>query len=836
MPNKNPLSILGRIGAMGTLVENFPMSILDVMHGPTYTSIFVFFLDILRAFNVPIQTVIGRLIEKVFGVNFTLQGGIDTIYSAIDEMEIDEQSDFLRGMEYSVKGIIMALLTSIFSCSAIPEIPTKYMDDSRRPDGPEVSKLPAWRNMTINVPTSVLDFFGYLKVSPFSREGKLYYSVKGGDKYYKKVKKRDVIEDSDTHIVYVPTCDNISKLSIILGPGHADYLAKYGNYSEDELQFVLSEPISKDLIVEVSYLDENDNLQISRFTIYAGERFSEIFMVTPKNPIGQSDQIDSITFSVGDINSLDGGLLLKNNESETNGGTYIYISKETSYEAIDFWNKSDNTSLEDIDWGSAQNIPKTREERTESSYKEIEYEGYDEVGGPIEGAKRVNAVPNIANPDDPEYIVCFFGADENTLYKSDDMNAFLWYAMNRSSNAPQVEVNKTMWDSRITAKNLGVERGGPADWNNWYNSKTDSDGHLNFQGDASNSALYPILQIKRYSGSALSVQFPAQRYYKPKATNSGELLRFNASIYRFNWEYLENIRIFNPKVLLYGMVDGLLDGALSIILSIRPNFTKKETMAALSNAIKKYIEAEDTSVEDCYFSFSNDEYEKMLQEMILSRYNATYTGGEPSVATTHDINSYLQQLDAVNFSANQEGNIEKITKLVNDISISGKNQLATIDYGIEVNVDENWWKKVIWALVMPIVEAIFTPQVILLFLINFEIMGIVSLDDVLTNMGSKVVRYFINKIFSMIASIISFIKDKLVEILWELFVEYAAPIIVKYELLKLKEAIEDWIILLVSVATCLPTFKFRTPIGMIDEVNYADIIKEQNKPESKDEC
>ena len=37
--------VLGTIGALNTLVENFPMSILDLHKGKTYTSIFDFLMD-----------------------------------------------------------------------------------------------------------------------------------------------------------------------------------------------------------------------------------------------------------------------------------------------------------------------------------------------------------------------------------------------------------------------------------------------------------------------------------------------------------------------------------------------------------------------------------------------------------------------------------------------------------------------------------------------------------------------------------------------------------------------------------------------------------------------
>ena len=131
MNASQPLKVLGAIAAMETFVENFPMSILDLMHGPTYTSVFVFLIDILRECNISIQDIANRVIEKVFGIETKIQGGVDTIYQQIMDLEIDEQSEFLQNLERGVKIILMALLASIFSCSAQPFLPTRYFDTGR---------------------------------------------------------------------------------------------------------------------------------------------------------------------------------------------------------------------------------------------------------------------------------------------------------------------------------------------------------------------------------------------------------------------------------------------------------------------------------------------------------------------------------------------------------------------------------------------------------------------------------------------------------------------------------------------------------------------------------
>jgi hypothetical protein len=807
MSNSGPLKVLGAIGAMQTFVENFPMSILDLMHGPTYTSVFMFLADVLQACGITLQEIAEYLISEVFGINLSVTGGVDALINAIDNLDVDEQSEFLESLEYIIKGVIMAILTAIFSCSAVPILPNKYMDTGKEDDWFDAYRLKcatAHSGKGLYIPSKLIDLFGYLNVSPFSREGKLYYSVEGGDKYYEKVQRTEFIMcDSDT--VKVPKHSKSIQVYLTFGDGHADYVAAKNRDELDEIQFMISSPLGEDFTITVIYKDFDGNLKTRNVVIKSGYRDSELFLFVPTDWENGSQVIQSIR-----INNEESGF-------EYDENTYVYLDREKSNDVIKFWKSVGNNSADNIEWGrqSDETI-----EIAVSEVEEEEREVYEYIEtGEIEDAVRMNHVPS--NPDDssPDYIVYYEGLDPNTLYKSYDMNAFLWYIMNRSNDIPQVEHNKNMWDSRYNARKNDVQREGPRDWNDWYNSKRNENEELVNSFTDMDAELYPILQFTR-SGGNLYVKFPAQRYFKPKATNSDNArYRLNASIYRFNWEYLQNIKILKPKVILYQMFDGLLNGLLSLSLSIRPTLNRKEIFEQLSTAIKKYIEADDTEVEDCYFTFSNEEFDSMLNDMLLARYNATYGGGEVNRAVTHDINDYLSQLDTVNFSSQLAGDTTKITKIVTEVATAG-GQEGSVEWGLEWNIDPNWWKKL----------------VILLFLINFDIMGIVSLEDLFSTDQSMIVRIIMNKIFAMLRQIILLIKDKLIELLWRLFEKVVLPLVLKYQLLKIREQIEDWIILLSSIIYCLPRFKFQKALTQIDDVNYADITNEQTLPESVQKC
>jgi hypothetical protein len=61
---KSTDKVLGTISAIDTFLENFPMSLLDMSKGKTYTSIFDFMIDVLVACGVNVEDIIQRLLKK----------------------------------------------------------------------------------------------------------------------------------------------------------------------------------------------------------------------------------------------------------------------------------------------------------------------------------------------------------------------------------------------------------------------------------------------------------------------------------------------------------------------------------------------------------------------------------------------------------------------------------------------------------------------------------------------------------------------------------------------------------------------------------------------------
>jgi len=454
----------------------------------------------------------------------------------------------------------------------------------------------------------------------------------------------------------------------------------------------------------------------------------------------------------------------------------------------------------------------------------------------------------------------------NTLYKTKDLNAFIWYVMNRGITAPQVEENKMMWDSRIVAASVGNQNRDTSDkWNHWINSKTISTETAESKVDKMTAdmmlcppnvykdqafdtykdghtlvmPLHPIMQLERESDITydnerrLRVTISSQSFFK------NDVNKPNKTIYEFNNEYLENIRIFSPKVILTNMLEELLNGSLTANLGLNYGINSDIINAKVNQIIKNAIEVDDTQVSDCYYSFSNEDFDEMLKQSELRKYSAKEVNDELVPAIKLDSNIGTDAIDSINSMATMHEKVSTITKTVYDISaIPAQDQQVSVYGSLALNYDSNWIINVISALINPIIRAIFSPQVILLFLIDFSMMGLVNMKDLNSLDLNAIMTILYRKLLSIFPSLIVWIKDQIVRILLDLYYKYVEPLILKLSILILQEQLNDWMKLLEEAMKCIPTFDFSKNgvIAQLDDVNYADIEQKQIIPEKNSGC
>ena len=444
----------------------------------------------------------------------------------------------------------------------------------------------------------------------------------------------------------------------------------------------------------------------------------------------------------------------------------------------------------------------------------------------------------------------FYNVDDdltvNTLYKSQDLNAFIWYVMNRGVADIQIEENKMMWDSRVMDSKTGSsKRTDVKTWNFWLNSKSDKHDLFYCSGSVEEQKYYeaysggttilkylhPIMQLKRDAETnfALNVKFSSQSYYTPYKS----LFDYNKTIFEFNKDYLENIRIFVPRIILSNLIETLIHGKISILDTLLKSEQDNVIDKKLDMIINGVLEETDTTVSDCFFSFSNEDYIEMIQQTELEKYSATYTGGDGSPATKYSKDALLDALDSINSTATMNETITEITKTVYDIaSIPSEDSSVKASDGSVAMANSNWLNRIVSAIMKPIVKSLLTPQVMLLFIINLEAVGMLNIDGNF----DKIFELIFKKILSLFVGLARYIRDKIIEFLLKLFKERMQPMLVQWSAILVSENINDWIRLLLEAIQCIPRFNIKTDLTEIDNVQYADIVKTQDIPESSQTC
>lgn len=430
-----------------------------------------------------------------------------------------------------------------------------------------------------------------------------------------------------------------------------------------------------------------------------------------------------------------------------------------------------------------------------------------------------------------------------SLYRVNDMNAFIWYVLNRGISNPQREKNKMMWDSRFIAEKYANEnslRKNDDSWNNWINSKTAANETFKYNKAECNrkTPYFPIVQLERdrkhTSEQCLKVSISSQTYFRENG--------FNLNMFQFNNDYLKSIKIFSTKVILSNILEELLNGTFSANLNLSYNLTTKIIEGTINKIIKNIMTVDDTKVSDCYFSFSNEDFDDLLYEAELQKYNAKAYNDEDRPAVTINPSDALNYMNDMAASTSICGTTASVTRAVYDIAATaatfGSGEVSD-SLALNGGFSSNWIVQLLYTILHPIIRCLFSPQVMLLFFINFDILGLIDLSDVhLLRDPKSILNIIYKKMLSIFPSLINYIKDKLVAFLLDWFLKTFNPLLIEYCARILLEMLNDWIRLLEEAIKRLPTFDFSKNriLGQIDDVNYADITYETNTPEIISEC
>ena len=473
---------------------------------------------------------------------------------------------------------------------------------------------------------------------------------------------------------------------------------------------------------------------------------------------------------------------------------------------------------------------------------------------------------------------CFFYFDNdcgtNDVWKSTDFNAFLWYIINKSVNVGE-EKFKCIWDNRVKyfAPNVWSkeDKFSTEFKNNFFNIALGEDSYVQMEGvQTADVKKYPNkpetktekrqqkknknTKIKKqfiiveyneqesaYSvPNSLTVWLNADRYRYFNTDMDGTPLYLNRTVFEFNYDFIFSLKLFDSRTIVTHVINAVLgigNSAVAAILNTKYSIQQKLIEGKVGEIVKKIVNGEDDTVNDDFFSFSNDELNNMLEETELKRYN-NYTFGETYGSISEsDMDNILSGIENIGSSASLnevQTNIANVFSQVASVTAATSDEVEISD---EFSFGANIITKLIEECVVQIVMQVLSPKVMLLFALNSYFMGDVTDGDFSKINVTQFLKGLQNLIVSIVKQVFEIIMKQLIQFILDKIKELVMLIIEKLLLERIRFYIELFKRLLALLQMFYNTFANIGKNGakttsIIDNVNYADIVPPQTEPKN----
>lgn len=291
---------------------------------------------------------------------------------------------------------------------------------------------------------------------------------------------------------------------------------------------------------------------------------------------------------------------------------------------------------------------------------------------------------------------------------------------------------------------------------------------------------------------------------------------YGKTLLEFNTDYIMSLDLLDAKIVVAQIIDAIT-GALSVDIGL--SYKRQLVKNEIKKMVTMVIENDDIVVSDCFFTFSNEDYDEMSRRTELQKAGLTVIDGQ-DIAKEIDVDTILSQLNDINASSTSEemrevidGTLRNLTKELTSTDYEVK---GTFDGSFKVNIFENFLLNLALAVISPIL----TPKVYLIFLINFKILGKEPSFNweefwkMFKNFISLLVKLIADKVVAYFAAILMRQLDELVrQISTKLAMEQAAY----------------YVKLIRKLIDCFKRNK--STLGFsVDDVDYADILPEGSEP------
>lgn len=298
---------------------------------------------------------------------------------------------------------------------------------------------------------------------------------------------------------------------------------------------------------------------------------------------------------------------------------------------------------------------------------------------------------------------------------------------------------------------------------------------------------------------------------------------YGKSLIEFNIDYIMSLKLFDEKSLAARLID-----SLTACLTIDLSFSYKRLL--IKNEVKKMVnmitESDDLVVSDCFFTFSNDDYDAMSRQAELRKAGLLTINGDETSAVKINAEDILNSLNQINEDSNKEtiqtiieGTITNLSKELTDTSYLSTDKA---NFGIQMNFIEN----LLDSLAYVIVCSVLSPKVYLLLLINLKIIGRETNFDL---------EGFIGQYKQLIADLIRSIRDQLLDYLMREIMIIIGDLVKEITIKLSVEQARYYARLIKRLIDCFRKHG-RSLDFNVDNVDYSDILPEEQEEPKNNDC
>lgn len=446
----------------------------------------------------------------------------------------------------------------------------------------------------------------------------------------------------------------------------------------------------------------------------------------------------------------------------------------------------------------------------------------------------------------------------NDYWKSTDFNCFMWYVINKGTTINN-EGLKHVWDNRVwqrkklnennvfrtnffdANKGNGVlvstkTEQGDLDTYQYNEKEKDKEAYKKKKKDGGfiEKKSYLILEYNENDPAVtvpntLTFYINADRYLREYKKNENGLgIYIPKTIFEFNYDYIFSLKLFDSKVIVANIINSILgigNSAISSLLNVKYSLHEEAIAKKVGEIVDKIMESEDTIINDDFFSFSNDEYESLLNDTEI-KYSENYKFGE--VYGTIDENSFNNITEGIMNIGSAPTLNEQQTIIKNLLSNAAKSSANNTEMQIydKFTLGENIIFDLIKESITQIVLQVLSPKVMLLYAINSYFMGDASDGDFSKINVKNLLKGLNNLIISIVKQVLDIlIKELLLYLLTELK-DLLNALLRKILFERIEYYIEIIRRLLALIDMFYNAFK-RDNNSIIDNVDYADIVQPQ---------